>query len=115
AHDFQIVQLHRSDRKGFKAGALKEGMKSARGEFIAIFDADFMPRPDFLKSTLPYFQNQKTGVAQTRWEHLNENYSILTRLQALQLNVHFTVEQRGRSAGKFLLQFNGTAGIWRRE
>ena len=115
AQGFQIKHLHRSDRKGFKAGALKEGMKSVRGEFIAIFDADFLPRRDFLKSTLPYFQNQKTGVVQTRWEHLNENYSLLTRLQALQLNVHFTVEQQGRSAGKYLLQFNGTAGIWRRE
>ncbi|MCB9283357.1 MAG: glycosyltransferase [Lewinellaceae bacterium] len=113
---FQIEQIRRSDRQGFKAGALKEAMARARGEFIAIFDADFLPRPDFLRATLPYFfANPKTGVVQTRWEHINRDYSLITRLQALQLNVHFTVEQQGRQGGHLLLQFNGTAGIWRRK
>jgi cellulose synthase/poly-beta-1,6-N-acetylglucosamine synthase-like glycosyltransferase len=112
---YQIEQVIRKDRKGFKAGALKDAMPLARGEFIAIFDADFLPRPDFLLQTVPYFEDEKVGVVQTRWEHINEDYSLITRLQAMQLNVHFTVEQKGRQAGNFLLQFNGTAGLWRRE
>lgn len=111
---FDIEVFHRTDRTGYKAGALKEATPKAKGEFIAIFDADFLPRPDFLLSTLPYFADPKTGLVQTRWVHLNEDYSVLTRLQAMQLNVHFTVEQQGRSAGNCLLQFNGTAGIWRK-
>lgn len=110
----QIEQVRRSRRQGFKAGALRDAMPLARGEFIAIFDADFLPRADFLQRTLPHFDDPAVGVVQTRWEHLNEEYSLLTRLQALQLNVHFTVEQKGRMAGGYLLQFNGTAGIWRR-
>jgi cellulose synthase/poly-beta-1,6-N-acetylglucosamine synthase-like glycosyltransferase len=114
AKGFQIEQVCRKDRKGYKAGALKDGMDAARGEFMAIFDADFLPRPDFLKLTIPYFQDPEVGVVQTRWEHLNENFSLITQLQALQLNVHFTVEQRGRMAAGLLLQFNGTAGVWRR-
>jgi cellulose synthase/poly-beta-1,6-N-acetylglucosamine synthase-like glycosyltransferase len=81
---------------------------------MAIFDADFVPRPDFLRLTIPHFQNENVGVVQTRWEHINQDYSLLTQLQALQLNVHFTVEQVGRMNGDHLLQFNGTAGIWRR-
>ena len=89
-------------------------MKHAEGEFIAIFDADFLPEPDFLIKAMPYFHNDKIGVVQTRWEHLNEDYSLLTKLQAFQLNVHFTVEQAGRCAAGHFLQFNGTAGIWRR-
>jgi len=109
-----IEQVRRAGRQGFKAGALRDAMPLARGEYIAIFDADFLPHPDFLKRTLPYFEDPEVGVVQTRWEHLNEEYSLLTRLQALQLNVHFTVEQKGRMAGGFLLQFNGTAGVWRR-
>lgn len=115
AKGFNIEQIRRDDRTGFKAGALKAGMKLATGEFMAIFDADFMPRLNFLKETIPHFQNEKIGVVQTRWEHINEDYSIITRLQALQLNVHFTVEQMGRKAGDYLLQFNGTAGVWRRK
>ncbi len=111
---FNIVQVLRKDRKGFKAGALKDAMHLANGEFIAIFDADFLPNRDFLKNTLAYFKQPNVGVVQTRWEHLNEGYSILTRLQALQLNAHFSIEQLGRSAGNYLLQFNGTAGVWRR-
>ncbi|MEZ5057086.1 MAG: glycosyltransferase family 2 protein [Saprospiraceae bacterium] len=112
---FSFSQIRRIDRKGFKAGALKEGMSLAKGDFIAIFDADFLPKSDFLRATLPHFMDQKVGVVQTRWEHLNEDYSIITRLQALQLNVHFTVEQKGREAGNYLLQFNGTAGVWRKK
>lgn len=115
AKGFNIEFFHRVDRKGYKAGALKEGMKHAKGEFIAIFDADFLPRKDFLLTTIPYFNDSKVGVVQTRWEHINRDYSMLTRLQAMQLNVHFTIEQLGRKAGNCFLQFNGTAGVWRRK
>lgn len=115
AKGYQIEQITRVDRKGYKAGALKDGMPKAKGEFIAIFDADFLPRKDFLKKTIPHFKDPQIGVVQTRWEHINQDYSLITRLQALQLNVHFTVEQQGRRAGNFLLQFNGTAGVWRRQ
>ena len=111
---FDISLQHRVDRSGYKAGALKKGMTTAKGEFIAIFDADFLPRKDFLKSTIPQFSNPDVGVVQTRWQHINQDYSIITKLQAMQLNVHFTVEQQGRRAGNYLLQFNGTAGVWRR-
>lgn len=114
AKGFDISFFHRVDRSGYKAGALKAAMPHAKGAFIAIFDADFLPRPDFLLTTIPYFQDEKIGVVQTRWEHINEDYSMLTRLQAMQLNVHFTVEQMGRRAGNYMLQFNGTAGVWRR-
>ena len=110
-----IQVLHRDDRTGFKAGALAEGLKQARGAFIAIFDADFLPNPDFLRTTVPWFQNGRVGVVQTRWAHLNDDYSLFTKLQALQLNVHFTIEQSGRKAGGHFLQFNGTAGIWRKQ
>ncbi len=114
AQGFQIEQLIRKERTGYKAGALRDGTLAARGEFIAIFDADFLPEPDFLRRTVPHFADPKVGVVQTRWEHLNEDYNLITRLQALQLNVHFTVEQVGRMNGGHLLQFNGTAGVWRR-
>ncbi|MCB0640276.1 MAG: glycosyltransferase, partial [Phaeodactylibacter sp.] len=115
AKGFQIQQIRRKDRKGYKAGALKDAMQYANGDFIAIFDADFLPRRNFLKATIPHFSNEKVGVVQTRWEHINQNYSLITRLQALQLNVHFTIEQQGRKAANCMLQFNGTAGVWRRE
>jgi cellulose synthase/poly-beta-1,6-N-acetylglucosamine synthase-like glycosyltransferase len=110
----QIVHIQRKNRTGFKAGALRDALPQATGTFIAIFDADFLPKPNFLKQMLPYFANPKIAVVQGRWEHINDSYSLLTRLQALQLNVHFTIEQVGRQNGNFLLQFNGTAGIWRR-
>ena len=110
---FQIRQLVRKNRDGFKAGALRDATPEARGSFIAIFDADFVPAPDFLRRTIPYFEDPAVGVVQSRWEHLNEDYSLITRLQAMQLNVHFTVEQTGRMNGGHLLQFNGTAGVWR--
>ena len=115
AQGFQIEQIRRTDRTGYKAGALKEATQKAKGDFIAIFDADFLPRRDFLLKTVPHFNNPKVGVVQTRWEHINQNYSMLTKLQAMQLNVHFTVEQQGRKSGNYLLQFNGTAGVWRKE
>ncbi len=115
AKGFDIVQVRRTDRKGYKAGALKEDMKHAKGEFFAIFDADFLPKKDFLKRTIPHFENPEIGVVQTRWGHINEDYSLITRLQAFQLNVHFTVEQVGRENGNYFLQFNGTGGVWRRQ
>lgn len=115
AKGFDIKLVQRDDRVGYKAGALKHATEVAKGDFLAIFDADFLPRKDFLKETIPYFNNEKVGVVQTRWEHINQNYSIITKLQALQLNVHFTVEQSGRKAGNFMLQFNGTAGVWRKQ
>ena len=111
---FDIEVITREDRVGYKAGALKYGMQTAKGDFIAIFDADFLPGKDFLKATLPYFNQADVGVVQTKWEHINQDYSLITQLQAFQLNVHFTVEQSGRQAGKYMLQFNGTAGVWRR-
>ncbi len=114
AKGFSIRQIRRQNRKGYKAGALRDAMGEAKGEFMAIFDADFIPRKDFLKQTIPYFADQTIGVVQTRWEHINQDYSLITRLQALQLNVHFTIEQKGRSAADFMLQFNGTAGVWRK-
>jgi cellulose synthase/poly-beta-1,6-N-acetylglucosamine synthase-like glycosyltransferase len=111
---FQIEQVIRPERVGFKAGALAYGMKKSKGEFIAIFDADFVPKEDFLKVTLPHFASQKVGVVQTRWTHINEDYSLLTRIQAIFLNTHFTVEQMGRNESGAYINFNGTAGIWRR-
>ena len=114
ARGLQFRHIRRSVRSGYKAGALKDALQVARGEFIAIFDADFLPKPNFLEQVLPWFSNEQTGVVQTRWEHLNESYSVLTRLQALMLNVHFRVEQQGRQTGGYLGQFNGTGGIWRR-
>lgn len=110
-----IKHIHRTNRQGYKAGALKEGLEVAKGEFITIFDADFLPTQDFLKKCIPYFENERIGVVQTRWGHINENYSLLTMLQAFQLNVHFTIEQSGRQGGDLFLQFNGTAGTWRKK
>ena len=110
-----IKQVLREDRKGFKAGALQYGMKSAKGDYIVIFDADFLPSPNFLEKTLPWFDDPKIGVVQTRWEHINKDYSILTKLQAFALDAHFSVEQKGRNYGDHFINFNGTAGVWRRE
>ena len=110
-----IVHITRKNRAGYKAGALKEGLKIAKGEFIAIFDSDFMPKPDWLLQTVPYFKNPKIGVVQTRWGHINRNYSLLTQIQAFALDFHFILEQVGRNFGKHFINFNGTAGIWRKE
>ena len=112
---YHIRHIRRPERQGYKAGALQYGLEQATGEYIAIFDADFLPTPDFLRQTIPWFTNANVGVVQTRWEHLNESYSLITALQAFQLNVHFSVEQTGRQEGQYLLQFNGTGGIWRRQ
>lgn len=115
AKGFNIEHVRRPNRKGFKAGALSDAMYMVKGEFIAIFDADFLPHKDFLLRTIPYFlADERVGVVQTRWEHLNRDYSLITKLQAMQLDVHFTVEQLGRASGDCFLQFNGTGGLWRR-
>ncbi len=112
---FDIKHIRRNNREGFKAGALKEGLKTAKGKFIAIFDADFIPKSDFLINTLKYFTNDKVGLVQTRWEHLNQDYSILTRIQALALDGHFVIEQTVRNKAGFFITFNGTGGVWRKE
>ncbi len=108
-----ITCLHRSERTGFKAGALEGGLKVARGEFVAVFDADFVPPPDFLRKTLPYF-DRDVGMVQARWGHLNRDYSLLTRVQAIFLDGHFVMEHGARSRSGMFFNFNGTAGIWRR-
>lgn len=110
-----IQHIRRSNRKGFKAGALKEGLKIAKGEYIAIFDADFLPKSDWLQKTVPYFKDPEIGVVQTRWGHINRNYSTLTKIQAFALDAHFTLEQVGRNSQGHFINFNGTAGIWRKE
>ena len=109
-----IKHIRREDRSGFKAGALKEGLKQTKGEFIAIFDADFLPDENWLYNTVPYFKNPEVGVVQTRWGHINRNYSLLTKIQAFALDAHFTLEQVGRSSKGHFINFNGTAGIWRK-
>jgi cellulose synthase/poly-beta-1,6-N-acetylglucosamine synthase-like glycosyltransferase len=111
---FNISHIRRNSRKGFKAGALKEGTKIATGEFIAIFDADFIPNKNFLKKTLSFFTDEKVGMVQTRWEHLNGDYSLLTKAQALALDGHFVIEQSVRNKAGFFINFNGTGGVWRR-
>ena len=112
---FDIQHIRRTSRDGFKAGALAEGMHFAKGEFIAIFDADFTPSPQFLLDVLPAFNVSSTGVIQTRWDYFNRKYSLLTKLQAFGLDGHFFIEQTGRYIGNFFLSFNGTAGIWRKQ
>lgn len=110
-----IQHIKRTNRKGFKAGALKEGLKIAKGEFIAIFDADFLPKEDWLLKTIPFFKDKSIGVVQTRWGHLNRNYSTLTKIQAFALDAHFTLEQVGRNSKGHFINFNGTAGVWRKK
>jgi cellulose synthase/poly-beta-1,6-N-acetylglucosamine synthase-like glycosyltransferase len=109
-----IKHIHRVDRTGYKAGALDAAMDRVEGEFIAIFDSDFVPDQDFLLKTIPFFQDPNIGVVQTRWGHLNKDYSILTELQAFGLNGHFAIEQGGRNSSGHYINFNGTAGIWRK-
>ena len=110
-----IQHIRRENREGFKAGALKEGLKIAKGDFIAIFDADFLPDSDWLKKTVIYFKDEEIGVVQTRWGHINRDYSTLTKIQAFALDAHFTLEQVGRNSKGHFINFNGTAGIWRKE
>ena len=110
-----IEHLTRPNRTGFKAGALQYGLERAKGEFIAIFDADFEPAPDFLFKTILHFSDPEIGVVQTRWGHLNRDYSLLTRLQAFGLDAHFSIEQVGRNMAGSFINFNGTAGVWRKK
>lgn len=110
----RVVHLRRTDRRGFKAGALAEGLRQSQGEFVAVFDVDFVVPTDFLRRTVPCFADPSVGMAQVRWGHLNKDYSWLTRAQVLLLNGHFVLEQVARHRGGRFFNFNGTAGIWRR-
>ncbi len=110
-----IVYLHRTNRYGYKAGALDEGLKSATGQFVAIFDADFVPPPDWLMKVVHHFAEPEIGMVQTRWTHLNRDYSFLTQVEAILLDGHFVLEHGGRSRAGVFFNFNGTAGMWRRE
>jgi cellulose synthase/poly-beta-1,6-N-acetylglucosamine synthase-like glycosyltransferase len=112
---FDIHYIHRDDRTGFKAGALENGMKTAKGELIAIFDADFVPQKDFLRKLVHFFTDATVGCAQMRWAHINGSYNLLTRLQTIMLDGHFVIEQTTRNRTGNFFNFNGTAGIWRRE
>lgn len=109
-----IKQIRRPQRKGYKAGALQEALPAAKGEFIAIFDADFVPGPDFLEKTLPAFTGPEVGMVQTRWDHLNKGYSLLTHIQSFLIDAHFSVEQAGRNACGYFINFSGTGGVWRK-
>lgn len=109
-----LKHIHRDERVGYKAGALADGLHTAKGEFIVIFDSDFIPEPDFLRKTLPWFTDPNTGVVQTRWGHLNKDYSLITQLQAFGLDAHFSIEQSARNAAGSFINFNGTCGVWRK-
>jgi len=115
ARRYPITYHHRANREGFKAGALREGLKTACGEFVAIFDADFVPPADFLLRTIHHFTNPKVGMVQTRWTHINRNYSFLTEVEAILLDGHFVLEHSGRARSGVFFNFNGTAGVWRRQ
>ena len=112
-HD--IHHIHRTNRNGHKAGALREGLAVAKGEFVAVFDADFLPADDFLIKTVPYFHQPDIGMVQTRWGHINDDFSVLTRAQSMGIDGHFTIEQVARNCNNLWMNFNGTGGIWRRE
>ena len=114
AQGYPITYIHRTNREGFKAGALHEGMKSATGEFITIFDADFVPPSDFLQRTIHHFSVENIGMVQTRWTHINRHYSFLTEVEAILLDGHFVLEHSGRARSNVFFNFNGTAGVWRR-
>jgi cellulose synthase/poly-beta-1,6-N-acetylglucosamine synthase-like glycosyltransferase len=114
SNGLNIIHIRRKSRTGYKAGALQNGLNMCAGEFIAIFDSDFVPSADFLQKTVPYFELPETGMIQTRWTHLNKTQSLLTRLQAMALDAHFSVEQAGRNYAGYFMNFNGTAGIWRK-
>ena len=112
---YPISYHHRTNRAGYKAGALHEGLKSAKGEFVTIFDADFVPPADFLQRTIHHFLDEKVGMVQTRWTHINRNYSFLTEVEAILLDGHFVLEHSGRARSDVFFNFNGTAGVWRRK
>jgi cellulose synthase/poly-beta-1,6-N-acetylglucosamine synthase-like glycosyltransferase len=114
AHGLDIKYIHRDDRTGYKAGALEAGMRVARGEYIAIFDADFVPPQDFLRRTIQFFAEPRIGMVQARWGHINQDYSLLTKIQSILLDGHFVLEHGGRNRAGHFFNFNGTAGIWRR-
>jgi len=111
---FRIRLLHRTDREGYKGGALTEGLRKTRASLVAVFDADFLPQPDFLRKTIPCFKDREVAVVQSRWEHINHDYSILTRVQAILLDQHFAIEQQMRNRFGHFMTFNGTAGVWRK-
>ena len=115
ADGLDIVYVHRTNRRGFKAGALEHGLLTAKGEFVAVFDADFIPGPDFLRRTIHHFTDPGVGMVQARWGHLNREYSALTRAQAILLDGHFVIEHAARNRSGRFFNFNGTAGIWRRK
>ncbi|HJJ20723.1 MAG: glycosyltransferase [Crenarchaeota archaeon] len=112
---FQIEHIRRGTRKGYKAGALKYAMEITSSEFVAIFDADFIPPTSFLKKVIPHFSKPNIGFIQCRWGHVNENYSTITKVQALSLDFHFLIEQKAKSNSHIFMNFNGTAGIWKRD
>jgi cellulose synthase/poly-beta-1,6-N-acetylglucosamine synthase-like glycosyltransferase len=114
ANGIDISYIHRTDRTGYKAGALEAGMKVAKGEYIAIFDADFIPTADFLRRTVPFFADPGIAMVQARWGHINQDYSLLTKIQSILLDGHFVLEHGGRNRAGHFFNFNGTAGIWRR-
>ncbi len=114
AQGLDISYLHRQNRKGYKAGALEEGMKVAKGEFIAVFDADFIPHKHFLENTIHFFTSPDIGMVQMRWSHLNRNFSLITNLQSIFLDGHFVIEHTARNRSGRFFNFNGTAGIWRK-
>lgn len=114
AQGFDISHLHRQDRAGFKAGALQAGMEVARGDYLLIFDADFVPQPEIIRKVLPYFADPSVGMVQARWDHLNRDFSLLTRIQSIFLDGHFVIEHTARQRSGRFFNFNGTAGIWRR-
>ena len=114
AQGLQFQHVRRENRRGYKAGALQHGLELARGEFISLFDADFIPPKDFLRRTLPFFTDQQTGMVQTRWSHLNKHYSLLTHFQAFLLDSHFSIEQMGRNSAGYFINFSGTGGVWRK-
>jgi cellulose synthase/poly-beta-1,6-N-acetylglucosamine synthase-like glycosyltransferase len=114
AQGFDIKYYHRTDRTGYKAGALEAGLRVARGEYVAIFDADFLPGHDFLLKLMPHFADPKVGMVQARWGHINQDYSLLTKIQSILLDGHFVLEHGGRNRAGCFFNFNGTAGVWRR-
>jgi cellulose synthase/poly-beta-1,6-N-acetylglucosamine synthase-like glycosyltransferase len=112
--ELEVEYIHRVDRSGFKAGALQNGLKSAKGEFVLIFDADFLPLPDMLERSIHHFSDPRVAVVQCRWEHVNRDFSALTEVEALMLDGHFIMEHAGRNWSGRFFNFNGTAGLWRR-